>query len=142
MDPSWLQEQYDTSRLAAIQSGKNVWIRFRHCLWNAPVVHMTADETTRTLDQLVGLFENVDTEGLEDHELDSVPVRDGDTIAVFGRLGVEDGERVVRGGDGLPFVLSDQGFDGLRRHLWRRLLKHGFRVAVPIVAIGAIWTYL
>ncbi|MCT9096870.1 hypothetical protein [Haloarchaeobius sp. HME9146] len=142
VDPSWLQEQYDTGRLAAIQSGKNVWIRFRHSLWNAPAVHMTADETTRPLDQLVDLFENVDTDGLEDHELDSVPVRDGDTIAVFGRLGVEDGEHVVRGGDGLPFVLSDQGFDGVQQYLRRRLLKHGFGVAVPIVAIVAIWTYL
>ncbi len=34
----------------------------------------------------VDLFENVDTEGLEDYYLDSVPVRDGDAVAVFGRL--------------------------------------------------------
>ncbi|ELZ98995.1 hypothetical protein C440_01525 [Haloferax mucosum ATCC BAA-1512] len=139
VDPSWLQEQYDTARLRELSPGWSNWITFRHSLWKSPAVHLTTDETIRTFDQVPDLFENIDAEPLEDYQLHSIPVRDGETITVCGQYTVENGERVIRGGDGAPLAISDQGLDEFRRYLRRRLLKHGFGVVALSATIVAIW---
>ncbi|WP_239524506.1 hypothetical protein [Halogeometricum borinquense] len=143
VDPSWLRKQYNTVSFPVEMGG---WLgiesaRFRHWVWESPALQLTADETTRTFDQVPDCFENIDTERYDDYHLDSIPVRDGDTITVLGHLDVEDGKHVLRGGDGVPFAITDQGLDAFRRYLWRRVFKHGFSLVVFTAVLLAIWYY-
>ncbi|ELZ98994.1 hypothetical protein C440_01520 [Haloferax mucosum ATCC BAA-1512] len=141
VDPTWLREQYNTVSFPIEMGG---WVgiesaRFRHWVWSSPALRLTGDETTRTFDQIPDLFENIDATKYDDYHLNSRPVRDGDTVTVLGRYTVENGERVIRGGDGAPLAISDQGLDEYRRYLRRRLLKHGLSGVIAVTIPFALF---
>lgn len=143
VDPTWLVDVHDGTLLSDLTvSGTHSQIKLTIPLWESPCIHLTSTKTTRTLDRVSDLIDVGRDVDLEEYYLEAKPIYDGTTVAVYGKLCIEQGEPVIRGSDTVPLVISDDGFDGLRRNLKRRLVKHGVTAVVCFSLIIAVWHYL
>lgn len=135
VDPTWLLDIHDSTQLSELTvSGIHSHLMISIPLWESPSVHLTGAKTKRTLDQISDLINTRDGEGLDRYHIESKPVREGNTIAVCGNIRIEQGVPVIYGTDTLPLAISDQGFDGLRKNLRRKIGKHGL-VSISLLAI-------
>jgi hypothetical protein len=80
-----------------------------------------------------------DSIDLDRHLLEARPLVDRATVSVRGELHIEQGERVLRGTDEVPLLLTDGSFGDYRRWLLRQALRTGVIVAASICLTVSLW---
>ncbi|OAQ54764.1 hypothetical protein HTG_04150 [Natrinema mahii] len=146
IDSTWLLDTGNGIRLSELSvSGFHSHIKIAIPLWESSSLHLTTGKTSRTLDGISDLIdvripENKQSK-LDKYYLEAKPIRDGSTIAVHGKIRLEQGKPVLYGTDAVPLVISDQGFDGLRRALRTRMAKSGGISVALLTSIAVIWIF-
>ncbi|MFC6964462.1 hypothetical protein [Halocatena marina] len=126
VDPTWLLESHESTRLAELTAhGLNSDNAIAISLWDSPHIRLTGTKTKRTLDQLRDLTNTRDSKGLDSYHIESKPIHEDTTIAIYGNIRIEQGEPVIYGTDETPLTISEQGFDGLRNSLRFKIVKNG-----------------
>lgn len=143
LDPEWIRDAHDAPKLTDFTAGPNTYNRKFHLyLWDSRYVHLTGNETEIPLDRLEGVIKKYDSHTtLDDMWLQSRPVREGDTLAVYGEASETDENVVIHGTDDVPLFITNEGFDGLRRKLMKTLIIDGVIFLVTLLISGAIIYY-
>lgn len=142
VDPTWLRDAYDGVRPSDASVGNYTLPTFSARLWDTPAVYLTSEKTTHTIDRVGDVFEDVSDDIDHNYYAESLPIVEGDDVAVVGSIKMDRGEPVVRGDDETTFAISNAGIDGFRRYLRWYLVKHGAGCVILILVFIVIWQSL
>jgi hypothetical protein len=140
VDPTWLLETHDGTRLSELTVGGVDRNRTFHTyLWDSPRVLLNGDTTETSLKSFSGIVNRHDTKvDLDDFSIESKPVTDGETLSVHGAVDAAGGTPVLRGTDDTPLLVSDRGMDALGSDLRTQAVKYG----IPAAALLAVAVYV
>ncbi len=142
VDLNWLLDTHDGTRLPELtvsSTRSQRWLR--PYLWDSPFIHLSGDETVRTVEAVEDVFEGYDGNPSNDRTIESKPIHDGTTIAVCGDIRFEQGTPVIYGSDIVPLAITDGGFDGFRKSLRLRIVKNSIWFLLSIGFIAVVWIF-
>lgn len=131
VDTDWLEAEYGGSDLAEFSpSGLRVSTPRSFRVWSTPYLTLRKHASIVPLKRMQGMIAGGVPANLSlgRYRVESRAVPGGGSIAVHGEAAIESGERVIRGTDETPMIVSDLGIDGLRNGLRNKIALYGVGV--------------
>lgn len=135
IDPSWLRDVHDATRLEAVRPVGFLPSRTWHVyLWRSPYVQLSNHLAEMPLERLRSAIDNDPDIDLNNDYFMSKGVPEGTQLAVHGELSVKGGTPTIEGTDDTPFFVSDGGIGAIHSNLRRRALKYGAFLVLALAA--------
>lgn len=141
IDPTWFRSATGATPLGQLEVGGMMKSdRLSISPWDSWYTHLRNRTEHRSLRRFARhVRRHNDSIDLDRHLLEARPLVDRATVSVRGELHIEQGERVLRGTDEVPLLLTDGSFGDYRRWLLRQALRTGVIVAASICLTVSLW---
>lgn len=126
IDTDWLAETHDSVDITTVSPDWTVSTSLSKRSWRSKYIHLKENWAVNPIPIMKYIFDVDASEEIPDDEyFEARIILDGEVLAVYGEVMIDQGTLVLRGSDETPLVLSDQGFDKFSSRLRRQSLKNG-----------------